>query len=441
MTRFRTLAILAVAALASAAAFAGGTVDPILALFQSTPEAAGLLLATAGVVDLTPIMKALDGLEGKLKSLSDKADGELGTLGKVSADTKTALDNLGTQQRELADRLLSLEQKGLTPPRQDGAGGDSWGQQFTKSPEYTGKLAALAGNLKFGSIGFEVKNTLTGADATVPPDRRPGVVPGAFQPLTLESLYRAVPTTSNAIEYTKENVFTNSAAEAAEGAAKAESSLTWTLVNMPVSTVAHWIKISRQLAMDNMALAAYVDLRMRYGVNRRVETQLAVGNGTAPNISGFMTSGNYTAHGYADAALGSVVKKLVLIRKAIGDLEAAGYSPNAIVLNPADWAQVEIDIFTTGSANVVPFSYDAAGRPVLFGRRVVTSVGMTADLFAVGDFSSHGTIYNREGVIVEMSDSDSDNFTKNLITLRAERRLALASEVPAAIRAGDLTPA
>jgi hypothetical protein len=40
-----------------------------------------------------------------------------------------------------------------------------------------------------------------------------------------------------------------------------------------------------------------------------------------------------------------------------------------------------------------------------------------------------------------MSDSDSDNFTKNLITIRAERRLALAIEAPAAIRAGDLTPA
>jgi hypothetical protein len=44
-------------------------------------------------------------------------------------------------------------------------------------------------------------------------------------------------------------------------------------------------------------------------------------------------------------------------------------------------------------------------------------------------------------VVVDMSESDSDNFTKNLITLRAERRLALTSEVPAAIRGGDLTPA
>jgi HK97 family phage major capsid protein len=398
-----------------------------------TPET-GLALAV-GMGNIELLMKSVDGIEAKLKAMSDKADGELKTLGQVSADTKTAIDNLGTQQRELAERMLAMEQKGLTPPAVESKD-DTWGAQFVKSAGYK---AFTEGSQQKTRV--EVKNTLVGSDANVAPDRKPGIVPGAFQPLTLESLYNAVPTTSNAIEFTKENVFTNSAAEAAEGAQKAESSLTWTLVNMPISTVAHWIKISRQLAMDSAALGAYVNLRMVYGVNRRVETQLAAGNGAAPNISGFMNAGNFTAHGYADAVLGSILKKLVLIRKIIGDLEAAGYNPNAIVFNPADWATVEIDIFTAGSANIVPFSYDAMGRPILFGRRVVTSVGMTADQFAVGDYTMAGTIHNREGVVVEMSESDSDNFTKNLITIRAERRLALASEVPAAIRGGDLTPA
>jgi HK97 family phage major capsid protein len=399
----------------------------------------GLALAV-GMGNIELVMKSMESMEATLKAMSDKADGEIATLGKVSADTKTALEAIGTQQRELADRLLGLEQRGLTPKAEEPKS-ERWGDQFINSEVFKSNVAALASRRRIGAVSMEVKNTLVGSDTNVAPDRRPGIVPGAFQPLTLESLYTSAPTTGNAIEFTKENVFTNNAAEAAEGASKAESSLTWTLVNMPISTVAHWIKISRQLAADAPALAAYVNQRMRYGVDRKVETQLAVGDGTAPNISGFMDTGNFTAHGYADAALGSVLKKLVLIRKVIGDMVAAGYNPTAIVFNPADWATVEIDIFTAGSANVVPFRYDEMGRPVLFGRRVVESVGMTADTFAVGDFANAGTIYNREGVIVEMSDSDSDNFTKNLITLRAERRLALASEVPAAIRAGDLTPA
>ena len=209
---------------------------------------------------------------------------------------------------------------------------------------------------------------------------------------------------------------------------------------MPVSTVAHWIKISRQLAMDNTALAAYVNNRMRYGIQRKVETQLCTGDGTAPNISGIFDSGNYTAHGYLSGALGSTLTKLVLIRKMIADSWAAGYPAEAILLNPVDFAAIEIDMFTSAAGQSL-FSVDAGGNQRLFGIPVVQSVGVTADTVAVGAFSQAYTVYNREGVMVELSESDSDNFTKNLITIRAERRLALATEVPGAIRAGDLTPA
>lgn len=389
--------------------------------------------------DLSQVMKACEAIEQQLIKFAEKTESEIKAAGSQSADTKAALEGLEVKQRELADEILQLKQRG-TIHKEDQPAIKSWGQQFIESDAYKDRQGILLKGMKAGNFGFEIKNTLTGADATVAPDRRPGIVPGAFQPLTMESLFPSVPTSSNAIEFTKEASFTNSAAEAAEGAAKAESALTWSLVSMPVSTIAHWIKISRQLAADNTALAAYVDVRMRYGVNRKVETQLVSGDGTAPNISGILDTGNFTAHGYANAALGSSLKKLVLIRKIIGDLQAAGYAPDAILLNPADWATIEIDLFTTAAGQVL-YSIAAGGTPVLFGLRVVTSVGMTADTVAVGAFGMAATLYNREGVVVELSDSDSDNFTKNLITLRAERRLALATEIPAAIVAGDLTPA
>lgn len=386
------------------------------------------------MADMSELQRMLAGIESKLEAQDQKAAEERRIAGTESAETKAAIEKLGTQQREMADRLIAIEQRSQPAP----AGvppDESWGAQFVKSDTYK---AFQAGNLQ--KMRLEVKNTLTGGDANVAPDRKPGIVGGAFQTLTIESLYMSVPTASNAIEFTRENAFTNGAAEAAEGAQKGEASLTWTLVNQPISTVAHWIKISRQLAMDNAQLAAYVNLRMRYGVQLRVEQQLAVGNGTAPNISGFMNTGNFTAHGYADAALGSTLKKLVLIRKIMADLWNAGYPADAIVMSPASWALIEIDLFTT-AAGQAHYSVSDNGQPRLFGVPVVQTIGMAADTVAAGNFAQHGTIHNREGIVVEMSDSDSDNFTKNLVTLRAERRLALATERPAAIRAGDLTPA
>lgn len=382
------------------------------------------------------ILKALDGIEAKLKAFSDKADGEAKTVGQISADTKTALDAIGTQQRELADRLNSIEQKATAQPEQKGI--SSWGEQFIKSANYG---AFAGGNLN--KLRVEVKNTLTGSDTNVAPQRNAGIVGGAFLPFAMEALLPSTTTSSNAIEFTKEASFTNSAAEAAEGAQKAESALTWSLVNMPVSTVAHWIKISKQLAADAPALAAYVNTRMRYGVNQKVDTQLVVGDGTAPNISGTYDTGNFTAHGYSNAtiaAISTTFKKLVLIRKVIADLYAAGYPADAIVLNPADWATIEIELFTTAAGQTL-YSVNDAGQARLFGLPVIQAIGMAADTFQVGRFSEAYMIYNREGVVVEMSDSDGDNFQKNLITLRAERRLALATEKPAAVRGGDLSPA
>lgn len=385
-------------------------------------------------MDLSDVFKQLGSIESQLTAFSTKAAEEIKLAGSASAESKAALEQLGNQQKDLAGRLLELEQKGVKAPTSVDAP-DDWGQQFTKSEGYKAFVAGGAQKAR-----LEVKNTLTGSDTNVAPDRKPGVVGGAFNTLTLESLYISLPTSSNAIEYTRENAFTNSAAEAAEGAAKAESSLTWALVNQPVSTVAHWIKISRQLAADNAALAAYVNLRMRYGVQLRVENQLAVGDGVAPNMAGFMKAGNYVAHGYANAALGATLKKCVLIRKVMADLWMAGYPADAIVMNAVEWAGIEIDLMTTAAGQTL-LSVNEAGQPRLFGVPVVQTVGMANDTFAVGNFAQHGTIYNREGVVVEMSESDSDNFTKNLVTLRAERRLALATERPAAIRGGDLTPA
>lgn len=381
------------------------------------------------------ITKALDSIETKLAAMSQKADAEMAALGKVSTDTKTAIDTLGTEQRVLADRLLLVEQRAAqhTDDKTDKV--TSWGAQFVGSDALK---AFNAGSTQKARV--EVKNTLTGSDTTVAPDRKPGIVPGLFQPLGLESFLHSMPTTSNAVEFVRENVFTNSAAEAAEGASKAESGVTFTLVNQPVSTVAHWLKISRQLAADHAALSAYVNTRLTYGVNLKVEQQLVNGDGAAPNINGFMTAGNFTAHGYANAALGTLLKKLVLIRKIIGDLWNAGAPADGIVLNPLDWAQIEIDLITTAAGQTL-YSVNDAGQARLFGVPVIQTIGMTADSFAVGAFGIAMTKYDREGVIVELSDSDGDNFTKNLITIRAERRLALAIERPTALRAGDITPA
>lgn len=428
-THFR-IAIVGLLILAAGSAVAG---YPIF-----TPDHLAGLSLFAGVGNIELVTKALDNIEKKMEQFSQKADEEIKATGKIAADTKAAIDNLGTQQREMADRLLQLEQRGTQ--QQDGdAKAEAWGQQFTKSTEYKG-LQFNGGRV---NIGVEVKNTVVTSDTTVAPDRKPGVVGGAFRQFRLEEVLNSAPTASSAIEYTRENVFTNAAGETAEGVALPESSVTFTLDNVPVQAVGHFIKISRQLAADHAALAAYINTRMKYGVDLRVENQLYAGNGTTPNLSGLAKAGNYTAHGYTAAALTALglspTNRFDLIGKVLGDCWAADYPANAILLNPADWWTMRLT--KDGQGRYLLGDPDKDAPPMLFGTPVVQCNAVTADTFQVGAYNMAATKHDRESVIIELSDSDGDNFQKMLVTVRAVRRLALAVERPASIRGGDLTPA
>lgn len=382
-------------------------------------------------------MKALDAVDAKITAMAAKADGEMKTLGQVSADTKTAIDAIGIEQRTLADRLLAVEQKASA--QGEAPADDSYGQQFVKNAEY----ATFQRKTSRGSIGLELKNTVTNAIGNTFSERRPTLVTGAFREFTIEDLITSIPTSANAIDWVRENVFTNSAAEAAEGVQIAQSSITFTTGTMPVTNVAHFIKITRQLAMDNAALAAFINRRMVYGVNLRVENQLVAGDGVAPNLGGLTLAANRTAHGYTAASLAalglSATNKLDLIGKMIGDCALADYPADVIILNTADWWNLRLSKDSQG--RYLLGDPASSVTPMLFGRPVVASNAMTPLNVWVGSLSQAATLHNREGIVVDMSDSDENNFQLGLVSVRAMRRLALTVEKPAAARYGLLTPA
>ena len=406
------------------------------------PEHIGALMLANAVpgAELTAVMKALDTLEGKLKSWDEKATGELKTLGEVSKDTKTAIENLGNDQKALAERLLVLEQKGVIPKDPAEKQDTSWGAQFVKGCSQEERQALVEGNRK--TAGFTIKNTVTNTVGNTFSDRKPGIVGGAFRRFTLEALLSPVPTTANAVDYVRENVFTNNAAETAEGNVLPESAVTTVPVTEPVATVGHFLKISKQLAADNAMLAAYINLRLRYGVDLRVENQIWSGTGVAPNMSGFTKAGNFTAHGYTNAALiaaGLLNNRFDLIGKMIGDSELGDFAADAIVLNPADWWTMRLA--KDGQGRYILGDPGAAIERMLFDRPVITTAACAQCKVGVLSLGQSGTFYNREGVQIDMSEHDGDNFQRLLITLRAVRRCMLAVERPAAVRYGDLVPA
>ena len=56
-----------------------------------------------------------------------------------------------------------------------------------------------------------------------------------------------------------------------------------------------------------------------------------------------------------------------------------------------------------------------------------------------GAFKMAGQIFDRMDTEVRISDQDRDNFIKNMLTVRAEKRLAFVMRRPAALVKGNFT--
>jgi HK97 family phage major capsid protein len=73
----------------------------------------------------------------------------------------------------------------------------------------------------------------------------------------------------------------------------------------------------------------------------------------------------------------------------------------------------------------------------LWGLPVVDTPAMAVDSFLVGAFRFGATLYDRMGVEILISTENADDFEKNLATMRAEERIALAVKRPASFVVGD----
>jgi len=280
-----------------------------------------------------------------------------------------------------------------------------------------------------GVLGTD--DSLTGVDNEYPIQniRLPGIIgPVGERQLRIENLFPSSGMSGNAIPYMEETTTTNSAAETEEGAAKPESALGFEEKSSPAQVVATWLPITRQLLSDQPAMRGYVNGRLRYFVDSRVDTQLVTGNGTAPNLRGILNvSGIQTQAKSTDPTPDAVYKAMTKVRGA-----ATGYfvEPDAAVFHPNDWQ--DIRLLRTADGIYIWGSPAESGPERIWGLGVVQTTALTENTGLVGAFRFGGMIFNRWGLTLRVAEQHSDDFTKNKVTILAERRLAFPVFRPAA---------
>lgn len=294
------------------------------------------------------------------------------------------------------------------------------------SPEFKVLRERQAGTARIELPDYKTLITLT----TISPqnDRRAPIRMRLEERTVMDAIGESA-AASATVEWYEETTFTNAAVETAEGVAKPESALAWTLRTSAVKTIATWIPVTVQALQDNDFLESEIRNRLILMVQRREEQQVLTGDATGENLRGILaTVGIQTQAKGADPVPTALFKGMQLVRGSAG----SGFAePDLIVMHPADYTEMMV-LQTTAGDYLLQAILQQAPEARLWGLPIRQTTGMTQNTALIGAFDLGAEIFRRGGLSVAASTEHSTYFTENKVAVRAESRIALAVQVPTA---------
>jgi HK97 family phage major capsid protein len=267
-----------------------------------------------------------------------------------------------------------------------------------------------------------------GDDALIPYDRQEEII-RYEEPelLTMRDILTVSPTTKDTIRFVRHTATDRAAqSQAARGDLKPYLRVEHTTETVSVETIAVLSKVTEQDIDDAPRLIQLINGEMRLDVKVEEERQLLWGGGANGELQGLYDQG---VEEFDRAQAGDTV--IDTIRRMRTDLRKSRVIPNAVMIDPLDWEEIELEK-GTDERYVWGLIQDVRG-PRIWSLRVVESDAMTADSgerrILMGDFTRGATLYDRHDVRLAIGFVD-DDFARNLRTLRAEERVALAVKRP-----------
>ena len=252
------------------------------------------------------------------------------------------------------------------------------------------------------------------------------VVTAARTPLVIRDLFGAETISGSALTYLVEGAIQGAPAVTAEGAKKPQVHFGEpTKKTVSLDKVACFIKESDEYISDYPFLASAVNGRLLY------ELGLVEQNKLVTDLIG--TSGIQTdATSWTAAAAADAIADLIL-QAAMDVQTGSGFAADGVVLNPAVWYILRVG--KNASKDYYGGGYFGSQNiPNLWGIPVCVTPAVTASQIVVGAFKTCGSVVQKGGVSVQAVNTNEDDFVRNLMTIRAEERLALAVRRPAGFK-------
>ena len=376
------------------------------------------------------------------KKFVETANGEFKTLGTVTTETKAKLDAIQSQV-DAIDKKMAERHTGNTeePNLADTLKANDAIARMVK--DGSGRASI---QLKGADVArlFERKTTITSSAVGVATsgvlqiDRIAGITQEARQALTVRDLLTARPTAMQVVDFVKVNAPMKIASPQVEASDKAENAVTFTSASEKVRTIATWIPATKQILADFGELAGYLNSTLPYYVNLEEELQLLSGDGSGENLHGLIPQASAFSTSLLSASAGWT--KLDIIGRAIQQIEVAKeIPPSFVVLNPKDWWDIRLTKDQYGRYILgdpqIPMT-----RPQIFGLDLVSTTSISSGTFLAGSGNAVASeIRDRMEMQIEISTEHSDYFVKNLVAVRAEKRVALIVKRAASYITGTFT--
>lgn len=364
-----------------------------------------------------PVKEITEKVERALKRL-DSVEQEMTRPGGIYNPTQTkSLGELVATNEAVQD--LAKQMKGAGFVR--GRAASMPVKSFMQFPDF------IPGNFY---NDFSLKTTITSSavGSSTPgilvPERMPGIVMPGIRRMRVRDLLPRMTTQNNAVEFVKENAFTNMASPTAETVSKGESGITFTIDSETVKTLAHWLPAAKQVLDDFQALQGYINQRLLIGLKDIEDYELVGGDGTGQHLSGLINEA--TAYDTSRNVSGDT--RIDKLSHAISQIEDALFEADGIILNPRDWRTIQLIKDETGGPNTGRYILGGpAGlaQQVLWGVAVATSHAVAPGEFLVGSFARYCAVWDRMEATVDISTEHADYFIRNMVAIRAEERLTL----------------
>lgn len=393
---------------------------------------------------LKKVSAKLDEVSGTFSQKAEDALKEAKNSGKLSAETKEAVDKIASEfnalneaNKSLKASVGELELHVANMPLNNAKKTIETVGQIVVANE---TLKAFAASVEGGKrVSIPVNAALLStdvADGAVEPQRLPGIDTAPKQRLFIRDLIAPGRTTSPAIFWVQQTGFTNAAAVVAEGTTKPYSDIEFATKITPVTTIAHMFKASKQILDDFAQLQSTVDAEMRYGLKYVEEQEILFGDGTGVHLHGIVPQATAFDPAFSVAQQNGIDDlRLAMLQAQLARFPASGH-----VLHFIDWAKIELTKDTLG--RYILANPSALTGPTLWGLPVVaTEAAQFRSKFLTGAFNAAAQLFDREDANVVISTENADDFEKNLISIRCEERLALAVKRPEAFIYGTFTGA